>query len=44
MAEHGPALGVEGRVVIVTVIFLLSEASAFITGQTIDVDGGRAMH
>jgi NAD(P)-dependent dehydrogenase (short-subunit alcohol dehydrogenase family) len=27
-----------------TVMFLISDASAFITGQTINVDGGQAMH
>lgn len=27
-----------------TVIYLLSDASAFVTGQTINVDGGRNMH
>jgi NAD(P)-dependent dehydrogenase (short-subunit alcohol dehydrogenase family) len=26
------------------VMFLISDASAFITGQTINVDGGQAMH
>jgi 3-oxoacyl-[acyl-carrier protein] reductase len=51
--ERYLARGIEGRAlaraqvpgdVVGTVLFLLAPASAFITGQAINVDGGRTMH